>query len=775
MVLTQGASAQLLTGYGDSPAPSVEPVFVAPVFEKTPVIQKVEAVDEPADQETFSSVGFLTAPSGAISSNANSQPEKEPLNIEADTMRYDDASKTVSAQGNVIIMQDGRILRADDVEYAVEEDRVRARGNVVLNEENGDIHFAQDAQYFNELQNGSVDHLETTLSDGSRFSAEQGVRENAQRTVMKGASYTSCEACQQNPDKAVPWQIVASDVTHDEEEARVSYRNARFNVYGVPIVYTPYFSHPDGSIKRKSGFLSPSLGFRSDLGGFAENNYYWAIADDKDATLGVVAYTDVAPLGLFEYRQRWRNAGLTVNGGVTHSDFTDENSVIRDELRGHIFANGLWDINDEWRSGVEIEYVSDNQYADQYNISDEDVLQNTIYAERFSGRNYATGFVQLYQDIRTSDLETDQPGVLPELYASFIGDAGDVPFVKGRWDASFGLLSLFRDGNEQDVIRASTDLGWKRRLVSDYGLVSNVDLTLRGDAYYVNDNDVSTTITGQESGALETRFFPQVHIESAYPVARNFEKAQLMFEPLVAISASNENNQNDDIPNEDSQDVQLDSSNLFTANRFPGADLVEDRSRVTYGVRSALNGYKGSSAEVFLGQSYRLDNDVNPFDVGSGLDDQSSDIVGYIKGDLNSRYKMQYRFQYDNEDLTPERHELDAYGDWNRFRLGVNYLYAQPVEGLDVSEVREQISTNAQLYLNDKWRIGAFAQHDLGIDPGLRRGSVGVDYFGQCVSWSLQAVRNITEDSSGDNDTEILFRLGLRNLSDFVESGLREE
>jgi LPS-assembly protein len=235
------------------------------------------------------------------------------------------------------------------------------------------------------------------------------------------------------------------------------------------------------------------------------------------------------------------------------------------------------------------------------------------------------------------------------------------------------------------------------------------------------------------------------------------------------------NNSNEDIPNEDSQDVQLDASNLFEANRFPGLDVVEDQSRVTYGLRAGLNGYESGNVEFFVGQNYRFDDEDIPFQSGSGLNAQSSDVVGYVRGDIGSRYSMQYRFQLNNETLASERHEFDASADWNRFRLSSNYLYAEPIEGTEITESREQLSATAQYYFNKNWRLLTQAQYDLGSDPGLRKGSLGLDYFGQCVSWSLLGKKTLTDDSSGDSDTEVVFRIGLKNISEFMRSGLRDE
>lgn len=808
-------SAQLLTGYGDADAEievEAEVVPSARVQEdsgfltrsagvRTPQLPQEELLNVADDGDIQRTAGrFLSSPGGRLvskggdgevkiaedSGNGSPAPvspvkaEDKPVDLQADDVSYDEDGRIVTASGNVIIVQAGRILRADKVQYDLNTDTVRADGNVVLNEVTGDIYFSDSVELTDGLKNGFVQGVEGTLNDGSYFTAVNGRRVDGNKTILKNATYTPCEICKdsEDKDKAPVWQIRASEVQHDEENADISYKHARFEIYGVPVAYTPVFSHPDGSIDQKNGFLSPSLGYKSSLGAFVENSYYWGIAEDKDLTLGLNAYTEEAPLATAQYRQRWQNASLILDGGVTFSERTDEEDGIEfienEELRGFIFAEGLWDINEKWRSGLNVEYVSDDQFARQYDLTSKDVLEDNIYIERFSGRNYGLGIIEVFQDLRISELESDQPEVLPEITASFIGEPGQVPLIKGRWDAHLGFLSLFRNGDGQDVNRGSVDAGWERRLVSDYGLVSNIEASVRGDIFQINDSVLSPPGSGTSGDEIEARFFPQIHVESSYPVARNFEASQLVIEPIVSITAAPEVEENDDVPNEDSQDVQLDASNLFDPNRFPGLDVVEDESRVTYGVRSGLYGLEGSSLEGFVGQSYRFDEDGNPFAAGSGLDDQSSDVVGYVNGNYGSIYRLGYRFQLDNETLSSERHELDVLANWDRLRLNASYLFADPIEGADIEETREQIDATAAYYLNKTWRFRAGARHDLGEDPGLRRAFFGIDHFGCCVFWSLTGVRNLTDDASGDSSTEFLFRIGLKNLGDFQRSGLRD-
>lgn len=745
--------AQLLTGF-DEPAVQVSSVPVA--------------------RQPSSSVSALTQGSDRLAVRPSSKKvrdvESEPVDLQADDLSYDDNGRIVLATGNVVLEQAGRRLQADGVRYDLQKDQVQARGNVVLNDRNGDVHYARDVALSNEFKDGRIVGVRSVLADGSQFSAEEGVREGGLRTILTDAAYTACEPCKDDPDGDPIWQIKAKEVRHDKDEHRVVYKDARMEFAGVPVFYMPYLSHSDGSIERKSGLIAPSAGFTSDLGFFVTNNYYVDIAPNKDATVGLMASTQEAPMALVEYRQRWRDAALEVNGGLTYSSRrANQNGQAvteNEEVRGFVKGNARWDINEKWRSGINVDWASDDQFLRQYDLDTRDVLENEIFAERFSGRNYTVGRLLTFQDTRIEERQQqDQPEVLPEIITSFVGTPGSVPVLGGRWQVDGSVLGLRREGGEQDTGRLSLGLGWQKRLVSDTGLLTTVDGTVRGDFYNVRDlGAMDETIT-------ESRVFPQIHVKSSYPVAKQFDRMQVRVAPVAAVTFAPNLNIEDDIPNEDSQDVQIDASNIVNANRFPGLDRVEDQSRVTYGGQIGAYGHEGSFATVFLGQSQRFDNDDNPFPVGSGLDDKSSDVVGQVRAQYADAMNLNYRFQLDNENLSSSRHEVDLRGTVGPLSLSSTYLFAKALEGTGIDESREQLDVDTVYRLTKDWALRSGAVQDLGADPGLRKAYAGLNYEGQCLSWALTGQRNFTDDASGDSDTEIFFRIGLKNLGEF-QSGL---
>ncbi|MBU0800680.1 MAG: LPS-assembly protein LptD, partial [Alphaproteobacteria bacterium] len=421
----------------------------------------------------------------------------------------------------------------------------------------------------------------------------------------------------------------------------------------------------------------------------------------------------------------------------------------------------------KWRAGVNIAAASDDQYLRQYNFEGEDVLESEIYAERFAGRNYAAVRAMAFQDVRVRELQTEQPHVLPEAVISLTGAPNAT--LGGRWSLDASALGLVRDGSGQDMTRGSLQAGWQRRDTTSFGLVNTIDLSVRGDAYSVGDRDIALDASGRSRDSTATRVFPQAHMVTSYPMAKPLERAQLLVEPIAAITVGTNIDVDDNsIPNEDSQDVQIDSTNLFEPNRFPGLDRIEDRSRVTYGLRSGVYGYGGSHLTGFIGQSYNFHQKDNPFPSGSGLSRQESDIVGSLSALYNQRFGLNYRFQVDSDGFASQRHEFDGYAHWRKLSLGSRYLFAKGLGGTTIDDSREQVEGNLAYFLTESWRTRLGGLYDLGDeDSGLRRAVMGLDYYGCCMNLSLTAERNLTADSSGDSGTSVMFRVGLKGLGQF--------
>ena len=238
---------------------------------------------------------------------ALAQGSDAPVDFTADTLTHDDATQIVTATGNVELIQEEQILNADQVTYDLTQDLVVATGNVSLLDSEGQVHFADRVGLSNQMKDGFVTALVSYLGDGSRFRADEGERINQNKHVMRNASFTPCKTCLEDLDKDPTWQIKADEVIYDEVEGSVKYDNARLELMGVPIAYTPYFSHPDPQIEQKSGFLRPDAGWDSNLGFYGSGTYYWGLDMTKDVALMVQPTSRQGVLLQPEYRQRFEN------------------------------------------------------------------------------------------------------------------------------------------------------------------------------------------------------------------------------------------------------------------------------------------------------------------------------------------------------------------------------------------------------------------------------------------------------------------------------------
>lgn len=703
------------------------------------------------------------------------EPSTNPVNVEADDLWHDDRTQTITATGNVVIVQGERTLKADKVVYDMRNDTVIATGNVSLTEGNGDVHFADYAELREAMKKGYVDQLHSVLADGSHFKARQGRRIAGKVTKMKGASYTPCKLCADDPDKDPLWQIRASEVTYDEENEEVSYKNARFELFGIPLFFTPVFSHPDPRIERKSGFLRPTASWTSKLGGNVELGYYWDIAQGKDATLKLKPTTEQGVLAEGEWRQRFTNGRIQIRGsGATGSTRTERNGVEETDLtRGHITAEGLFDINNKWRAGFRAARSSDKEYLRLYEISDENVLENEAYVERFSGRNYSRVSAMSYQDLRLGIAPLDQPDILPVAEHHMVGEPRGI--LGGNWFFNAEALGLHRGEDEQGVLRASGSFGWHRQFIAPIGFRLDVDADVHGDVYEVRDRFAAAPPSPLPPDSSAARVLPRFHTVARYPFVRNFRHTQAIIEPIASFTAATNIENNDpDVPNEDSIGPRLTMLNLFEANRFPGTDRLEDELHAAYGVRASLQGHNGRSGEVSFGQSYRLQDDETPstFPRGSGLEHKSSDFVGRVKIALDENVQVDYGVRLDHETLDAESHEIAASGGNDRFNVWANYFYQTPIAGTGFTETREQAGVGGSYQLSSNWRTTVSALTDMGEEPGLRKASMELQYTDECFTFTVHGARNLTNDATGENETTFFVRLGFKNLGEISTPSL---
>lgn len=689
-------------------------------------------------------------------------PGEGPVLLLAKSVDVDEPRQIVTASGDVEITRGNRRLLADKVRYYQAEDRIEAIGNVTLLEPGGEAIYAELLSVSGDLKDGIIEGLRARLDEDSRLAATSARRIDGSRTEMDQAVYSPCPICAEKEDSAPLWQITASEVTHDEATRDITYKDAFFELNGVPVLYTPYFSHPDPSVKRRSGFISPSFGTETELGFTLETPYYFALAPNYDLTLAPIFTTEEGVVLAGEYRHRLHNGRYDLGGSVTRGsepESDDADQATRDEFRGHVVGDGKFALGGGWDWGYDLFLASDDTYLERYDFSDLDILENRLFFEKVQGRNYYAANTYGFQGLRESDDQGLIPIVLPLLDVELSSE----PMLWGsRFFMDSSFLALTRtDG--LDTRRLSTTGGWELPWLGGLGDQYRLRLSLRGD-YYDLDGDPDTL--GEGDRRTESRVIPRATLDWSWPWVGDTFGLTPIIEPISSLTLAPKGLNDDDIPNEDSLDLEFDDTNLFEESRFPGLDQVEEGSRVSYGLRFAGIGETGEVVNALFGQSWRFQED-DQFDADTGLDGRFSDYVGRIEATPADWFRARYRFRLDKDTLAPVRNEVRAALGPSRLRFDVNYLSLEDDPSVSEEEFRqrEEITTGLQLGFGGGVTVRAQTRRDLKADRTIAN-TFGLIYRHPCLLLIAGVERNFTENRDAGDGTTVSLRLTFQNLGE---------
>ena len=690
--------------------------------------------------------------------NVRAQPIEDVL-LEADDLTYDTDAGVVAARGNVEIVAGGRILKADTVRYDQSADVVTASGNVSVLEQDGTVLFANEVELRDQLRNGSIQGFRALLTDDSRFAASSATRTDGNRTVMRRAVYSPCRVCEDDPTPL--WRIRARSVTHDQAKQQVTYTNARLEMFGVPVLYTPYFSHPDPTVDRKSGLLVPTQSQSTQLGVQVETPYYFNIAPNVDATLSPIFTSKEGVILGGEFRERLDNGQYTVNGSITRPEVRNDFNVKTGGrvTRSHLFTRGTFDWDDTWRWGFNGAVASDDTYLRRYQISDADTLTSNVFVEGFSGRNYAAANAYHFQGLRTEDDPGETPLILPMLEHHFVS-APDR--FGGSFRADSNFLSLTRKQGTNST-RMSVRGRWQLPQVGRLGDVRTLTAEVKADGYLTSDVvDTQKPLTPRDDG-FTGRLVPQLVLDWRLPLVRREQGARQVLEPIVNAAISPYGGNPGEIPNEDSLNFEFDDTNVFSDNRFPGIDRIEGGPRLNYGFRYGIYSDDGGYLSALLGQVLRPKAD-DTFADKTGLEARNSDYVGRIDLSPSPLFRLYERVRLDRDTLAMRRNEIALEAGPAGYRVNATYVRLRRELTADELTDREEINIAALAALSQYWTLRGSTRRDLTDGGGTLNSSLGLVYEDECFNVSVDLKRDFTRDRDVEPATTVSFRVRFKHL-----------
>ena len=692
----------------------------------------------------------------------------------AATLQYETDSDIVTATGDVRMARSGDKLRADKVVWNRKTGKVFATGSIAITNPGGDIAYGDSIELTDSLKDGMVDNMLVVLERGGRLAARKGTRFPDEKVELEDAAYTPCavtnsKGCPKEPS----WKITAVRVTYRPDRERIYYKGAQINLFGLPTIPLPAFSHPVGG-NSDSGLLSPDIRYSRTNGLEYAQPYYFRLAPNRGLTVTPRIFTNALPLLKGEYSALSSEGAFRVTGYGTYSRRSDDFDTLTPTdtelaFRGYLDGVARYQFDPNWSASASVRLASDRTFLRRYDISYDDRLRSTARLERIDADSYfgITGWA--VQTMRVNDRQGLQPIALPEIDYRRRVDEG---VLGGRFLFQANTLALTRtDG--QDTQRAFVSARWDLRKLTRWGQEVTFTAYGRGDVYHASDTLATSVLAYRGKDGFESRAIGAVAVDVKWPLIGQFLGGTQRITPRVQMVAS-PHLKNFDIPNEDARAIDLEDSNLFALNRFPGYDRVDDGTRFTYGVDYALD-LPGVAITSNIGQSYRLGTRSDIFPNGTGLDDRFSDFVGRTEVRYRDFVSVTHRYRLDKDNFAIRRNELDATIGSRATYLLVGYLRLnRNITTTEDLQDREEIRIAGRVQFARFWSIFGSSLIDLtdreedplSVSDGFTplRHRFGVAYEDDCLRLGLTWKHDYQTTGDARAGNGFLLSLAFKNL-----------
>ena len=699
----------------------------------------------------------MLAALGCAPAQAASLPIKGDVLLQADEMDYDVDAHIVTARSHVEIDSDGRVLMAETVTYDQAHDSMVADGHVSLTDEKGNVAFADHVTLTDKMRDGALKSFAALIGKNGRMVAANATRSQGRFIEAFDGAYTPCKICNKPGQRTPVWRVRAAHVLYDQVRHRIIFHNATLEFFDVPLLYSPFLSEPDPSVRYASGVLTPDIGNSTSIGYFLRLPIYIALSPSSDATITPTVSSHGGAVLAGEYRERWEHGGMWLQASI--ADNPDGGISGHDnQFYASLFGSGRIPLSASWRVGFDGQLTSNDTYLKRYDFSQLDRLVNDLFIEGTSGRTRFAVTGYFFQGLRATDNSSVIPFALPMVEFNFIPQD---KWLGGQFRFDVDSIALTR-GFGADGQRFSADARMRWPTVLPGGQLLTLELDARGDVYHINN-----LLTPGSSDKFISRGIPYAALDWRWPFISSGGKGRaLIVEPIAQIILQPYGGNPAGIPNEDSAAFELDENNVLSFDQLPGHDLVESGPRANFGIHARAV-FPSGSVDAVLGQTYRLKPDPI-FGPDSGQHGTASDIVGRVSVKFLPYIDLTDRIDIDRDNGTVRRHEVYLTGIFGRSTVQLSYVeLPQELVSLGLPE-REEINAQADINFYENWQAFGAIRRDLLAGQMLDT-ELGIGYEDECLGVSLAYRRKFTTDRDLPPSTSVILRFSLKTGDETIE------
>lgn len=686
--------------------------------------------------------------------------QDSPVDFEADSVSVNNQDGTMIATGNVTITQQGDVLQADEVIYNPSTQSARAIGNIILTTTDGITHASDEMELDKNFTHAIARPLLTKLSDGTRFSAASGEHEQNKRTVFDRSVFSPCR-CDYDAGESPIWDLRATRSTHDVESRTITHENVTMRILGLPVFYLPLLAHPDETVKRKSGFLTPDIAYSNDRGMTVTTPYYQVLSPTSDVELQPTNYQFRGQGLKTIYRQKWDDSELdaTVYTANLETFKKQREMVAATDTR---FRTTL---GEGWKLDMRLYRTSQDTFLRRYRYTTDQRLDSFVKAQKISDNRYYLVKASDTQGLRKTDTPDKEPVLLPFIYYEKISDG---PFANQTIRKELSALQLDNDEGHE-MVRWTGLLGTRyQHKYNNHILTTTGDLLGSYHDIHANGTDAEKVNELGQAQIIVTG-------EWQYPIGITYgegDRASAIISPKIKLTGIEGSNRTEHIPNRDAADFRLDEANMFLANRFQGRDFILPGSHVAAGLSGVAEHPFLGDVNGFVGLSYRTTGS-SPTSISSDSRDSYSDYVATLSAKTPFNFTVSWSGRADHKTL--ELNESRSNAVYNRGGTFLEVSHTQVAESYFASstEDREEATINLTQALGGGLSVSAEQVWNLSVGQSKKDQSIlsigWAGGFQDCVGLSLEYKRDPYAERDIKKVSEVQLRLSFKHLGSITQ------
>ena len=584
------------------------------------------------------------------------------------------------------------VFISDEFLFRINEDILNSKNLNLKDNENNSLFLKEAIVDLNKNEiigkNINIDFDNSLFSNNEnepRLKGNSIVANKNETAVYKGV-FTTCKRDKKN---CPPWKIYADKVTHKKNKKLIEYKNAWLAIYNKPILYVPYFFHPDPTVKRQSGFLFPTIFNSSNYGSSIQIPYYNVISENKDLTISPRIFFDNSAIIQTEYRQVNKSSSAIVDFSLNKDS---------SNTRAHLFSNFAGKLKNTSNIEVNFQQVNGDNYLKMHDmksplINSKTTLNNFVRIQDFNDDyQYEVSF-ETFEDLSKSKSDRFE-----YIYPNYRFSKN----IENSYSSN-GNLNFESYGYQKQY---NTNV-YDGVLINDINFDSNSSYSKKGleNNYQLLFRNVNSKASNSENYNEDpsSKVLSLLQFNTKFPLYKKTSKSENYLTPIASIKLSPNNTKNIS-----SLDRAVNYNSIFSIDRFGEHDLVEGGGSLTLGLEySNRNKNNKDIINLSLANVFRPSKNED-LPLNNSIGEKRSDIIGKLNFVPSDSFNLDYEFSLDNNLKGSNLNLIRTNLSVNNFITTFEYLEEDNSMG-----TKSYVSNKTTLNLNNNNSISFKTNKDL--------------------------------------------------------------